>query len=323
MVKVISRQLTSLLLLPMSFKLPSLFFKKLQAPLMSTTLSIKAKCAPKLLQEALVYAQEIEAMLSVYKETSLVSTINREAYKQPVALTSELYALLQDAIRVSEKTEGLFDITIGALTQITYKFGHNTPMLPNRNTLKKATSAVSYKNIILENSTVSFTHPNTSIDLGGIGKGYCVEALKIFLQEKGVRSGIISLGGEIVTFGGTFKVGIAHPRESKLYAYFETEGSHSISTSGDYERYIKDFSHNHIIDPNSGRSSSRYASLSLVSEHHNATILDAYNTAMFLMEEERLKAFAAQEKLVYLCLDKDLNEDVYKLEGAVKLFKRI
>ena len=307
----------------MSFKLPTLFFKKVQAPLMSTTLSIKAKCSSKLLQEAIVYAQEIEAMMSVYKESSMVSEINRDAYKKAVLITPELYTLLQDALQVSLKTEGLFDITIGALTQKTYKFGHSTPMLPNRNTLKKATSSVSYKNIILENKTIRFTHPNTSIDLGGIGKGYCVEALKTFLQKQGVRTGIISLGGEIATFGGTFTVGIAHPREAKLYAYFETQGSRSISTSGDYERYIKDFSHNHIIDPSSGRSSSRYASLSLVSSHHNATILDAYNTAMFLMDEKRLEAFAKQEELVYLRLDKELNEDLFQLENEVKLFKRL
>ncbi len=307
----------------MSFKLSSLFYKKLQAPLMSTTLAIKAKCSQKILDQALVYAQEIESQLSVYRPSSELSHLNQNASSKEVAVSESLYALLQTALDVSTETEGCFDITIGALTQQTYKFGHKVPMLPNRSTLKKVSKTVNYHNVVLKDGKVRFNHPQTYLDLGGIGKGYCVDRVKHFLQEREVKSALVSLGGEIAAYGGQFTVGIAHPREKRLYAYFETEGETYISTSGDYERYIKDFDHNHIIDPISGRSSSRYASLTLVSKRANATLLDAYNTAMFLMDETEMEQFALAHDIAYLRLDKTLEQKQERLERFTKKYVKL
>ncbi len=292
----------------MSFKLPHLFYKTLQAPLMSTTLGIKAKCPQSVLDEALALGQQIESQLSVYKTSSQLSHLNQHAADKAITVDKKLYALLEDALQVSQETAGGFDITIGALTQQSYKFGHTLPTLPNRNTLKKAVQNVSYKDVILKESTVSFNNTKTSLDLGGIGKGYAVDEIKRFLQSQGVKSALISLGGEIAAYGGKFRIGIVHPRESRLYSYFEVSEETYVSTSGDYERYIKDYNHNHIIDPKNGLSSSRYASLTLVSKSSNATFLDAYNTAMFLMDEAALEKFAQEKGLAYLRLDKNLNE---------------
>jgi len=305
----------------MSFRLPHLFYKSIQAPLMSTTLAIKAKCSQRTLDEALQLAQAIESQLSVYRPDSEVSQLNQKASTAPVKVSDTLYALLEDAIKASQQTYGYFDITIGALTQQTYKFGHKTPMLPNRNTLKKVSQNINYKHIILKEGTVFFSHPQTYLDLGGIGKGYCVDSVKAFLQERGVRSALISLGGEIVAYGDKFTVGIAHPRERKLYAYFKIKGETYISTSGDYERYIKDFDHNHIINPNNGHSSSHYASLTLISKNSSATLLDAYNTAMFLMDEKSLETFADQEGLSFIRLDKELNATQKRIEEFTLKYK--
>ena len=307
----------------MNFKFPQLFYKSHQSPLMSTTLLIKAKCSQRTIDEAVTFANKMESELSVYKPKSQLSYLNQHAHTKPISVNTKLYKLLNTALQVSKETDGYFDITIGSLTQHSYKFGHKLPTLPNRSSLKKAVKNVNFKDVILENSTVSFKSKGISLDLGGIGKGYCVDEIKSFLIARGVKSALISLGGEIATFGGSFKVGVAHPRESKLYGYFETSGDTYISTSGDYERYIKNYEHNHIIDPSSGSSSSRYSSLTLISKERNATTLDAYNTAMFLMPQEALKTFATQHNIAFLQLDKSLNETSQELSHFVKKFTRL
>lgn len=323
MERIILRLLTPVSLLTMNFKPPFFFYKSLQAPLMSTSLNIKAKCSQATLDKALILAQEIESQLSVYKEHSQLSYINQNAAKKAVKIDKKLYTLLETALQVSKDTAGLFDITVGALTQKSYKFGHALPTLPNRSTLKKALQHVSYENILLKEDAIFFTNIKTFLDLGGIGKGYAVDEIKTFLQTQGVTSALISLGGEIAAYGGRFKIGIAHPRAPKLYGYIEISGETYVSTSGDYERYIKNYNHNHIIDPKTGHSSSHYASLTLISKTSNATLLDAYNTAMFLMDEETLESFAKKNALAYLRLDKEIHETEKRVKELTLKYQQL
>ncbi len=279
---------------------------------MSTTLFIKAKCSSTLLKQSIQLAQNLEEKLSVYKKDSLISKVNRSAFDQAIELDDETYKLIERALYISKETSSYFDITIGSLTQLTYKFGTTNEQIPNRNTLKKNTLKVDYKNIVLKDNTIRFLTKDTYIDLGGIAKGYTVDLIANFLKSKNVKKALISLGGEIATFGDSFNIGVTHPREQKNFTTFKVDKNTNISTSGDYERYINSPKYNHIINPEDGKSSSLYSSLTLKSKKQDVCTLDALNTAMFLMGPSDQEKIADKFELGFLLIDKQMKQSTYK-----------
>jgi len=277
---------------------------------MSTTLFIKAKCSKKVLLHSLNISKKLEEKFSVYKNDSLISLINKNAYEKEVVIDEEVYKVISQALEISQKSDGKFDITVGAITQKAYKFGHREEVLPLKKNLKKSLLGVNYKNIILTKTTIKFLHKDTYIDLGGIVKGYCVDKIQDYLLSSGVKKALVSLGGEIACYGDTFTIGIGHPRgtKGKLYATYTSDKDKTyISRSGDYERYINTYETNHIINPRTAFSSNEFASLTLVSKKIKTTALDAYNTAMFLMSKEEFISLAQEESIYYFCIEKNEN----------------
>ena len=59
--------------------------------------------------------RRIDALMSHYKPESELSRINREAFGQPIAVTPELYQILEECFRLSAETGGAFDVTVGPL----------------------------------------------------------------------------------------------------------------------------------------------------------------------------------------------------------------
>jgi len=69
-----------------------------------------------------------------------------------------------------------------------------------------------------------------------------------FLRQKGVKKALVSLGGEVYGYGKVWKVAVAHPRHKTIAGLIRTiETGMSVTTSGDYERYITDYEHHHIL----------------------------------------------------------------------------
>ena len=130
---------------------------------------------------------------------------------------------------------------------------------------------VDYHNIEIDGRRVRLKDPAATIDLGGIAKGYIADRTAEFLQEKGVTSAIVDLGGNIVIIGqkGTslqdgagsdFSIGIASPvsgRGELLGAV--TCSDKTVVTSGTYERYfeIDGVRYHHVLDPETATRSPR------------------------------------------------------------------
>ena len=97
------------------------------------------------------------------------------------------------------------------------------------------------------------------IDLGAIAKGYFADQLKDYFVEQGVESGIIDLGGNVVTIGHPLEkawtVGVQSPEKSRgnILGFIEIHNQ-SVVTSGIYERhfYKDDKLYHHILDSKTG-----------------------------------------------------------------------
>jgi len=256
--------------------------KTLRSNVMSTSILIKANVDKKILKECLALAVDLEEKLSVYKPNSYISKVNKLAGLEAVECPSEVIEVVKLAKQVATETDGKFDPTIGVLTQGIYKFGYPEENLPEISSLIKAKENVNYKDIEVSSNYIFLKKRGMAIDLGGIGKGYASEKLALFLKEKGASCGLVSIGGEICCFGKPWNVAIKHPRKNSFLSVITTKDiDTTISTSGDYERYIKSTDYHHIIDTKTGRQNNYYSSITLISSGLQGGRLDAMATALF------------------------------------------
>jgi len=285
------------------------FFEKLrqyETKVMSTHLLIKAKASEQLLFKAAQIAHDIEEKLSAYRNSSEISRINKNAGIRSVKCSDLTRDILNISIEISEATKGKFDPTIGALSQNGYGFGTGKERLLSKAEKKNLQSFVNYKDIEIDGENVFLKREGMALDLGGIGKGYAADKIIEFLKTNGVKAALVSVGGEIYTYGKVWHVGIQHPRENRLLAQITTSKRKTlITSSGDYERYIKDPSHHHILQPDNAESANHFSSLSLVSNSLDAGRMDALNTALFQMDETEMAEMIQKYDLATLKVDKE------------------
>lgn len=190
--------------------------------------------------------------------TSEIFKLN-EAGTTPTKVSLETAELLKKCITYGDLSKGFFDVSIEPLSSI-WDFTADTPKKPEDSLIKEAVTHVNYKNISIDNDTVTLKEDGMGIDLGGIAKGYIADRIKDFLIEKGVKSAIINLGGNILCVGSKaegvpFSIGIQKP----FATYSETIATMEISdlsvvSSGVYERFFTEdgVNYHHILDPSTG-----------------------------------------------------------------------
>lgn len=230
--------------------------------------------------------RRIDRAMSTYKPDSEVSQVNAKAAQSPVRISDELFALLQQAVRFSEITDGAFDITYAS---VGFMYDFRRRQLPTEAQIKQALPAINYRHLLLDAKarTVKFTQAGVRIDLGGIAKGHAVDRCIELLQKRGITRALVSAGGDsrIIgdRFGEPWVIGLRHPdRKDEVFQRIPLTDA-AMSTSGDYERYFdKDgVRYHHIIDPHSGHSASLVRSATIIGP--NATTTDGLSKTAFVL----------------------------------------
>jgi thiamine biosynthesis lipoprotein len=176
-----------------------------------------------------------------------------------VTVHDETLELIQAGISYGEFSDGIFDITIGALTEL-WNIPDNDGVIPPEDEIKAAAATVDYTQIQINGNRVALKNPDAKLDLGGIAKGYAADAMKAYLNEKGATEGFINLGGNVLTLGEKkdgepYRIGIRRPFGEENDAITTAEVTDkSVVTSGSYERYFEKDGriYHHILDPVSG-----------------------------------------------------------------------
>lgn len=232
--------------------------------------------------------KKLENKLSVHRDKSDISVLNREKIN---SVDDDIYNMLKTALKVSEDTEGAFDITVKPLVDL-WNIKGNGPV-PSAEDITYRLNSISYKNIQLAQNDIKLIGKETQIDLGGIAKGYCADAIAKVLTDHGIKSAIIDLGGNVRTIGNkkgkTWKIGIQDP-EGKRGEYFGVLGisNKCVVTSGGYERYFVEDGkvYHHIIDPRTGYPvDSDITSVSIIAD--DGAMADALSTAVYVMGVEK------------------------------------
>lgn len=236
--------------------------------------------------------KRIDALMSRYKEDSEVSLVNKNAGIAPVKVGHELIEVLKEAVKISDLSEGAFDVTIGPLSNL-WGFDEERKVVPSPEEIERLRKLVDYRKLRIDEaaSTVYLEEKGMMIDVGGIAKGYSLgRAMKIF-EDFGIKNVFINAGGNLNLRGGKkgkpWRIGIQDPRdESKLLGKIDITDI-SIATSGDYQRFfIKDgIRYHHILDPRTGYPAKGLISATVIGR--SKTSMDGFSSAVFILGAEK------------------------------------
>jgi len=268
----------------------SFFENGIKAKVMSTQLIIEANVSKKTLFEALEWSKKFEATFSAYNEESLLCQVNKNAGLKPIICSDEELELFTKALDMAEASDGVFDPTVGALSQGLYGFGKKSAKIPTYKELQSARKLVNYKNLIINHKEVYLKEKGMKLDFGGIGKGYVADKIINYLQTKGATKALVNVGGEIATFGKRYNIALKDPYSKGNLAIVKTlQSPLCISTSGDYERFIASKKNHHILDNKTAKQNHYYSSVTIIQNGIDCTLLDAVATIVFNTSQEFLK----------------------------------
>ena len=239
---------------------------------------------------AVAEIRRIEELLTTFNSRSQTNLINEYAGIHPVQVNEEVFRIIQRSKRISDLTQGAFDITYGSVDKKLWNFDQHMTALPDAKTAKRMVRLINYNNIILDeiNFTVFLKEKGMRIGFGGIGKGYAAERAKYILKENGVESGIVNASGDLITWGlqpdgNPWTIGIADPDNTHHPFSYMNITDMAVATSGNYEKFImiggKKYSH--TIDPKTGLPVQGIKSVTIISP--NAEIADAMATPVMVM----------------------------------------
>lgn len=263
--------------------------------LMGTTVETTARSTDvnfckKVLMDAYYEMQRIENLLSCQKDSSEISKINNGAGIRPVKVSYETLGILFRSKAYCKKYNGIFDVTIGPLSDLWGFSEDKEIVLPEKNTIKKLVKLVNCDDMIINESdtTVFLKKKGMMIDLGGIAKGYAIDRGSAVLKNNGIKNFLLNAGGDIYVSGTKdnetlWKVGIKHPRHTNdLIAAFNLQ-DYAVATSGDYERFkiINGKRYHHILDPKTGYPGNLSESSTILAP--TAEEADAAATYVFLL----------------------------------------
>jgi thiamine biosynthesis lipoprotein len=232
----------------------------------------------------------IEKLLTTFSDDSQTNEINRNAGIRPVKVDKEVFDLIARSLRISDLTQGAFDITYGSIDKSLWNFDVNMKQLPDAETARKSVRLINYRNVILdaENTTVFLKEAGMRIGFGGIGKGYAADRAKLIMKQFGAESGVVNASGDLTAWGlqpngQKWTVGIANPDLSDQVFSYMTITDLAVATSGNYEKFvmIDGKKNSHTINPRTGLPVTGIKSVTIITSH--AEIADAMATAVTIM----------------------------------------
>ena len=266
----------------------------------------------RVITDAFLVCSDYEKVLSKTIETSDISRINA-AGGEATEVSDEAAEIIGKGLFYGDISGGAFDITIGKATDLwdfhdNVETGHEGGKIPSQEALNEAVSHVNYRNVKVDGNMVKLTDPDTEINLGGIAKGYIADKVASYLEERGVTSGVVDLGGNIVVIGsksrklicddGTspelttpFNIGITDPssKTGNLLGLMPCSDK-TVVTSGTYERYFQQdgVKYHHILDPKTGYPvETDVLSVTIISDRGNSADCDGLSTTCLALGMEK------------------------------------
>lgn len=242
------------------------------------------------IENAIAEIRRIELLLTTFNDNSQTSQINASAGIAAVKVDREVFDLIERSIRISQITDGAFDLSYGSIDKSLWNFDTSITQLPEKTVAESMVKLINYKNIQLKNDacTVYLKEKGMRIGFGGIGKGYAADMAAQLLQTKGINSGLVNASGDIKAWGtqangNSWTIGVSDPDDpGRAFSYLNISNK-AIATSGNYEKYviIDGRKYSHTIDPKTGLPVTGIKSVTVLAP--NAELADAMATPVTIM----------------------------------------
>lgn len=236
--------------------------------------------------------ERIDKIFSPNKKDSAIAHLNKTGF---LNTDFEVSSLITKARMFYVLTNGLFDISVAPLSRI-WKVALRNNSIPEESQITQKKALVNFDNIYVdeENHIIKFKKSGMEIELGGIAKGYAVDAAIKELKRNGIDSAIVNAGGDIyclgAKFGSPWRLGLQHPRRKELIVDSLELKDSAVATSGDYEQFMEiDLKrYSHIINPKTGYPvENDIVSVTVVAK--DTITADAVATCIFLLGKEKGK----------------------------------
>lgn len=288
------------------------------------TVTAYGKNAENGVNKAVDEINRLETVLSAEKQESDIYKLNETGSG---TLSADTKNIVSKALEINKTTNGAFDISIYPLM---VKWGFTTQKynVPSKNEISKLLKDVDSSKIIFDEKSGNIKlKENMKIDLGGIAKGYTSNRVMQIFKECGVKSGLVSLGGNVQALGtktdGTaWQIAIENPDKSSDYIGVVSVKDKAVITSGGYERYFEKNgkTYHHILDPETGYpAESGVKSVTIVSD--DGTLADALSTSLFVMGKEKALDYWREHKNEFDTVLVEDNGDITITGGLEKIFK--
>ena len=256
----------------------------------------------------------IDSLMSRYSAASELNQVNSLAATQSINCSTELNVVLERSLSFAQRSQGAFDITIGALTDLWNFPDALAP--PGTASIDSAIALVGPDYLQLQDHQVRLLRQGVRLDLGAVAKGFAVDRAVAALDAAGVSRGLIIAGGDIRFWGKKpdgrpWRFAVQHPRDPDRLIQVEDLGLAALATSGDYQQFFifegKRF--HHLLDPHTGYPARTAVSATAWAE--TAMDADILSTALFVLGAERgidwIESLPDAEALVFFERDGELD----------------
>ncbi len=249
--------------------------------------------ARRLVDRCVLEVRRLEQQFSLYQADSAISTLNRTGIL--VAPDADMVALLQASLSFAGITDGAFDPTVQPLWQLyADHFASERPDSdgPSPQRLAEALAKVGHAGLLVGEDRIALTRHGAAITLNGIAQGFATDRVVERLRKAGLSTTLVNMG-EIRAIGarpeGTpWRVGLADPdRPGALTETIDLVDRAVATSAGAGFRFDAKGRFTHLFDPTTGRSPSRYSTVSVIAP--TATEADALSTAFSLMPLSRIQ----------------------------------
>ena len=230
---------------------------------------------------------QISEQFSIFDTTSQLYRIN---HNQHLPFTKEMIDVFNLSYKVSEATNGAFDITVAPLVEL-WGFGKEKRATVTDEMIDSVMQFVGYKKVKIEDGYLIKQDSRMMLNFNAVAKGFAVDKVGEWLTTRGYHNYVVDIGGEVVTkgskYGKKWKVGIQTPTQTADGAidaqYLFPLKNQAVATSGSYRNYIEDegIRYSHTISPYTGRPlQNSVLSVSVIAS--DCATADAFATAFMV-----------------------------------------
>jgi len=249
-------------------------FRAMGSPCEIRLYATNAAIAAHAMHAAVTEINRLEQKYSRFKADNFFAHVNAAARSGGhIAIDHEVASLLAYADTCFEQSDGLFDITSGALRRLwNFSADAQIPLsVPTTVQIETVLTQIGWQHVSWDESQLRFARPGMEIDFGGIVKEYAADCAANICRQNGIDNGMVDMGGDIHVLGphpdgSPWQIFIRHPRKPNQHigSFRLTQGA--LASSGDYERHviIDGLRYCHVLSPKTGFPVRGMAAVSVV-----------------------------------------------------------